>query len=122
MRSDSGIILSWLIRLVLIVTLLGGAGFEFGSIAVNRIQAQDVAAQTAVEANLIFDGRSLDGARARAADYAALNGAKLIDLSVTGGRIYATIKKTAKTRVLQRFRRFNSWRVVTETESAPLRK
>jgi hypothetical protein len=114
---------SWLVKVIIWVGLVGFLVIEFGSVLVNRVQAQDLASEAAVEANLM-DDRSprLETARARAEEFVG-DKAEVLEVSVdrAAGTLSVTLRKQARTFVVHRIEALEGLATVTVTESVPLR-
>lgn len=54
-RDESGIIVSWLVRIVLLLAVIGVVGFDLGSIVVNNVTLSSSAETVAVTVSLAVD-------------------------------------------------------------------
>src|SRR5688572_24482860 len=54
-RNESGIIVSWLVKLGLILAVIGVAGFDLGSIVVNNVTLSSSAETVAVTVSISVD-------------------------------------------------------------------
>jgi hypothetical protein len=54
-RDESGIIVSWLVKIVLLLAVIGVVGFDLGSIVVNNVTLDSSAETVAVSVSLIVD-------------------------------------------------------------------
>src|SRR5688572_6222420 len=54
-RDESGIIVSWLLKIVLLLAVIGVVGFDLGSIVVNNVTLDSSAETVAVSVSLIVD-------------------------------------------------------------------
>ena len=121
--DERGQVGSWVIKVIVWVGLVGFLVIEFGSVLVNRIQAQDLASEAAVEANLMDDrSPNLERARARAVEFV---GDKAEVLEVTVDRatstLSVTLRKQARTFVIHRIEALAGLASATVTESVPVR-
>ncbi len=56
--DESGIIISWLVRVVLFLAVIGVVGFDLGSIVVNNVTLSSSAEEVAIEVSLsVTEGR-----------------------------------------------------------------
>lgn len=54
-RDESGIIVSWLVKVVLLLAVIGVAGFDLGSIVVNNVTLSSSAETVAITVSLAVD-------------------------------------------------------------------
>jgi hypothetical protein len=122
--NERGQISGWLIRLVVFVGIGGFLLLEFGAVAVNRLQAGDLASEAAAQAGIVyFNTRSLEAAEDEAKEYVA-DKAELLDVSVDPQvqEISVTLRKTASTILIDRIEALDDVITIEVTESAPLRR
>lgn len=123
--DDDGQVSSWILKLLFWVAVVGFVLIEFGSVLIIRVQAGDIAGQTAQEAGLVYDRRDYEAAEARAEAYAEQNDAVYVDDSLEvrteDDEICVTVRKTASTVLLHRIGALEGLTEAEATECAPLR-
>lgn len=108
-RGD--VVLGWLTRIVIVLSLLGVIGFDAISVAVAAMTAQDDAAQAAQLASEAYKARggTVQKAYDAAEAFAEGNGETVAAQSFVvdpGGTVHLTLEKTATTLVL----RYTPWK------------
>lgn len=100
-RGD--IISSWLVQLLLVMSLVGLVGYEVLSIAITALALDGDAEQVADAAADVY-GRDQDpdAARAAADEEAADRGAEVVDVVVEDEVVFVTISKDAPTLLVHR--------------------
>lgn len=123
MATETGQVSSWVLKLILGVAIVGFLLIEFGSVVITRLQAGDVAGQTAQEAGFTYDRGNLEAAEARAEAYAEENDAEFVDLELRreDEEICVTVRKTASTIVIHRIGFLEDLTESEASECAPLR-
>lgn len=122
-RSDAAFIVSWLIRLVVVLALAAAALFEVATVMFARVSASDTASKAAEEAGFVYRSTAdLRRAEVAAREEAAAGGAVLDRLTINAQARTATVTlhKRAKTLVMGRFEAFEKYTTATATETAPL--
>jgi hypothetical protein len=121
--DDTGLVISWLVRLVVAFALGGLVLFEIGGVLISRITAADTAAKAAEEAGFAYrDTGDYQRARAAAQEKVESEGATLDELTIDPQSRTATVKvhKTAKTFVIQHIDVLVKYTIASATETTPL--
>lgn len=104
LRAQQGdIIVSWLLRLVATVVILGLVVFEAGAIAYAHLDAGDAAGEVARAGTVAYRASgSLTAARGAAEDVAEIRGVELIAFERDGATLVVVVERQAQTLLLQR--------------------
>lgn len=125
MRDETGqIVLGWLLKLVVGLTIFGVILFEAGAVIAATVQADGIAADAAREAALEYGRRpDAEGAEEAAREFIGKNiDARLIAFSIgeDGKTVTVTVEKKAKTIFVQRIGRLRRYSRARATETAPV--
>ena len=104
-RDERGIIISWLVKIIVMLAILGLVLFEAGAIIVATVGVDGTADVAAREAALEYGRQeNLDAARKVATDKAKEGGGTLIDIKVAsdGKWVVVTVERKAQTWLAQR--------------------
>jgi hypothetical protein len=118
LRDERGIVVSWLLKLLVSIAIVGLVAFEAGAILVAHVSADSAASDAAgVAAFVVALGGNDRSAQNAANEAAAKDGAKLISFAVAadGKTVTVTIEKTARTMIVQRISQLRSWGVIRTT-------
>lgn len=100
-RGD--IISSWLVQLLLVMSLVGLVGYEMLSIAITTLTLDGDAEQVADAAADAYErGQDTESAREAAAEEAARRGTEVLDLVVEGDVVLVTVSKETPTVLVHR--------------------
>lgn len=112
-------VMSWLVKIVVGLALLGVAVVDLGSPFIARAQADDAAHEVATEAGFVYgSGRDVRQMQARCADVAASKGVSLVSCELAEGKVLVRVKKQAYSLVLHRVPTFKSWYEVQVSATA----
>jgi hypothetical protein len=119
---DGQIVVGWLLKLVVGLTIFGLILFEAGAVIAARVQADGIAADAAREAAFTY-GRdaSEEDAKAAALEFVGKNPDALLvafGVSDDGKRVTVTVEKRAKTIFVQHIGRLKRYSRARATESA----
>lgn len=123
MSSQGGqIIVGWLVKLLVGLTIFGLILFETAAVVAAAVQADGIAADAAREAALVY-GRHADedDAKTAALEFVEKNpDARLVAFSVSddGKRVTVTVEKRAKTMFVQHIGRVKRYSRARATETA----
>lgn len=120
MHGDRGdIVLGWLARITVALSLLGVVAFEAVSIAVTRVSTKDAATNAAFEASQTWhETHDVERAYIEASAYAIDHGGTIEPDEFTvddDGRVTLTMRRTATSLLLDRFATGREWLAVAET-------
>lgn len=121
MNERGGIITGFFLKLVVGLALLGIVLFEAGAVIAAKVQVDGVAVTAAQDAAAQYGkDQNIDSARAVAAQDCTTSGATLvsIDVSSDGGIVTVTVRKIAKTFLIQHIGPLARWRIATATQQA----
>jgi hypothetical protein len=122
-RRDAGFLVTWPVRIVVVLALAALALFEVASLLFARFSASDMAVKATEEARFVYRNMGdLQRAQAAASEKAADGGAVLDTLTIDDQAQTATVTlhKRANTLVIERFDVFRKYVTATSTETAPL--
>ncbi|MGI8792572.1 MAG: hypothetical protein ACR2H3_05260 [Acidimicrobiales bacterium] len=104
-------VVSWLMKVVIGLAVLGVLVVDLGSPLVMRAQADDAAHEVANEAALVIGPalRDTKGMKERCEEVALAKSVSVIDCSVTLGKVHVTVEKEAISLVLHRLPPLKSW-------------
>jgi hypothetical protein len=106
------VILSWVLKILLSIALVGLVGFEIGSPLITKAQVDDTAHLAADEAAIeMFASKDAEAARAAAVEVVAKKVGMSLDrftLSQTG-TVEVVVSKKAKSLLLDRFDQTDQW-------------
>ena len=112
-------VVSWLVKVVLVLGVLGLLVIDIGAPFIARAQADDAAHEVANEAALVFGpGQNLQGAKDRCAEVADSKEVELIQCEYVNGEIRVTVEKDAYSLLLERIPPLESWYDVRVSASA----
>lgn len=121
--SSGGIIVSWLVKVVAGLLLVGLVAFEAGAIVIAKVGADGTAQTAALEAGLSY-GRDRDPehAEAEAESKAEQGGATLVSFGVSGDgeTVTVTVERHAKTFIVHRISSLARFTRVRATATAPV--
>lgn len=125
LRSDqtAQIVTGWLIKVVLVLTVLGLLGFEVVGVLIAKASSADVARLAAQESGFRYrDTQNVREAEKTARDYAAKEGAEFVSIGVDprADTLSVTIRKKAKTLFIHNIGPLEKYTVATATETTPL--
>lgn len=116
-RDERGLIVSWLVRLLVGMAVVGVVLFDAGSIAVNFFGLDSTADDIAVKVSTsIQPGQPIDQAalEAETKAFAKEASAKLVKVEVdTEGRVHVHLKRVAKTLVVRLIGPAQDWAKAT---------
>ncbi len=121
--SESGIVLDWLIKLVVILVVVGVALFELGAIVLVRATAADTASKAGQEAGFTYRGTgSVERAKESAEEIAEKEGATLVSFSVDTQRniTVTTVRKRSKSIFIHRIGFLEKYTEATSTQEVPM--
>lgn len=103
-RSQHGdILLSWLLRLVATILVLGLVVFEGGAVTYAHLDADDAAGEVARAGTVAYRAAgSLVAARDAAEDVARIRGVELMVFERDGATLVVEVERQARTLLLQR--------------------
>lgn len=122
-RSTGQIVIGWLIRVALGLIALGLVAFEAGGVLIARMTVASTASKAAQEAGFRYrDTSNHDAAEEVAREFAATEGAELIDFSVDaqGQNVIVTLRKKATTLFIHNIGALKKYTTTTATESSPI--
>lgn len=103
-------VISWLVKVVLILAALGLTVIELGSPLVARAQADDAAHEVANEAAFAYgSGRSVEAMKERCAEVGTRKSVELVSCELVEGKVAVTVAKEAYSIVLHRISALESW-------------
>ena len=130
-RDESGLVVAWLVRILIVLALLGVVLFDAGAIAVNFFTldgtADEVAVQVSAEAatgaeaipNLECNRRSRVPACELAYSVAKEHGVRVVSASYDQqGVFHVKLRRTADTLIVGRIGAIEDWGVATATSQA----
>ena len=120
-RDESGVVLSWLVKVLAIVALLGVVIFDAGSLAVNYFGLDSRADEIAFEAALLFDGPGAPSQRDLEDEVRKLargSGARTLEVTTTEGKLRIRIRRRARTLIVSRIDFIKKWGIATVEGSA----
>lgn len=123
-RSDEGIIVNWLLRLMLILLILGLIVYEAGVVIYANIQTSEIASKAADEANFVYrDTRDRAEAEEAARFIAAQLGAEFVEeeylLDVRARTVTVSVRREAPTLYIHRIGPLRKYTIITATETKP---
>lgn len=122
-RREAGFVVSWLIRLVVVLVLAAVVLFEVAGVMIARVTAAETATKAAQEAGFAYT-RSPDQQQAQAAARAVVEaeGATLDSVVVDPAAriVTVTLHKQARTLLVHRIRQLSEYATATATETTPL--
>jgi hypothetical protein len=121
--DERGIVINWLVKVVLVFTIVGLVLFEVGAVVVARATADSTAGKAAEDAGFRFrDTHDIDIAREVAKVRVENEGAELISYEVDaqGERNTVSVRKKAKTLFIQRIGRLEKYTVANATKSTAI--
>jgi hypothetical protein len=103
-------ITGWLVKLIASIALVGFLGVELGTPVIVRAQVDGLAHDAADEAESVLRDRGIDAAKQAAADIAAKDSATVEEFTTDDqGRVHVTLHKEAKSYLLKKWGRLESW-------------
>jgi hypothetical protein len=121
--GDAGFLVSWLIRLVVVLALVAVGLFELAAVLFAKVAASDTAVQAVEEAGFTYRNvRDLHRAEAAAVAKAAAGGAVFDGLTIDPQAQTATVTvhKQARTLVIGHLDAFEKITTARSTETVPL--
>jgi hypothetical protein len=122
-RRDAGFVVSWLIRLVVVLVIAAVPLFEVAGVMIARLTASETATKAAQEAGFAYT-RSPDQQQAEAAARAVTDaeGATLDSVVVdpAARTVTVVVHKQARTLLVHRIKPLSEYATATATETTPL--
>lgn len=122
-RSDRGIVVSWLLKVSLVLVVIGLLLFEVVGVVVANGTASETARSAAQEAGFRYrDTSNVERARDTAREFVEREGAEFVSLAVDprDRKISVTVRKEARTLFIQNIDALEKYTTATATQSAPL--
>jgi hypothetical protein len=122
-RSDRGIVVSWLLKVSLVLVVIGVLLFEVVGVVVANGTASETARNAAQEAGFRYrDTSNAELARDTAREFVEKEGAEFVSLEIDprDRRISVTVRKEAQTLFIQNIAALKKYTTATTTQSAPL--
>lgn len=117
-RENGQIILGWLVKLLIGLTIFGVVAFEAGAVIAARVQVDGIAVDAAREAALLYGNRkSARDAEQIAREFAERSDARLVGFAVSGDkkRVTVTVEKRASTIFVHRIGGLKRYSVARST-------
>ncbi|MGH2721311.1 MAG: hypothetical protein ACRDJO_06870 [Actinomycetota bacterium] len=122
-RREAGFIVSWLIRLVVVLVAAAVVLFEVAGVMIARVTAAETATKAAQEAGFAYTKNpDLQQARAAAGAVAVAEGTTLDSVVVdpAARTVTVTLHKPATTLLVHRIKQLSEYATATATETTPL--
>lgn len=114
--DERGVIVSWLIKIILGIAVLGVVLFDAGSIAANFFSVDSVADDVAVKVSTLIGTDDLANSREiemKARQLARDADARLLSVKVKDGEVIVRVRRKATTIVVSRIGAIEDWAVAT---------